>query len=265
MHGMYDPKWKSYEIQGLADIGHKLWGNVRWGYYYNVSKHYFELYDHIIQLHQFDPSYNFFKNKYNIQSEVIENAAENVFFLNDRSSDNMISGKYALSVANYIPRKNQELLLKSFYRLENEADFRMIFIGSEKSDYYQYLVRLNKKLSKKYGDRNIELLYGIGREQTISYIKNASFFLLGSKWEAFPLSIVESMASGVPFISMDVGCVRFLPGGRVVNDEEEMAYWMSLLIENESIRKMLGDAGREYAKEHMSIASQIHKLEELLE
>lgn len=262
MHGMYNPKWNSSTIQNMGDVGHKIWNNFRWGIYYQKSKHYFDSYDNIIQLHRFDRAYLFFQKKYHIKSLVIENAAEDIFFEKKRD---IIEKKYAIMVANYLPSKNQEFVLRAFYQTNLSNNYGLIFIGSKANDYYKKLVNLNKKLKTLYGEKDIQILYDISREKTVDYIKKASIYLFGSKGEVFPISIVEAMASGIPYISTDVGCVKYLPGGVVIKNEEEMAYWIALLFENSNTRKMLGMSGYEYALKHMSVEAKVRQLENILE
>lgn len=262
MHGMHDLKWRGNVSTSIVDIGHKIWNNWRWGIYYRTSGQYFKQYDKIIQLHRFDLAYIFFEKRYGIKSVVIENAAENQFF---ELKNKVKEKKYAICVANYMSRKNQEFVLKAFYKAENLGNFGLVFIGSDNNSYYDRLISLNKKLISMYGERDVQILYGISRNETIEYIKNASIYMLGSKWEAFPISIVESMAAEIPFISTDVGCVKYLPGGVIVENEDEMAYWLSLLAKNEDTRNLLGNVGREYASKHLSIESKVSQLEYILE
>lgn len=262
MHGMYDSKWNWDMIKSLGNIGHKIWNNIRWGLYYKKKKKYFRQYNEVIQLHRFDRGYMFFEQKYNIKSIAIENAAENVFF---EECNRKNTTRYALCVANYMERKNQEFVLKAFYLANINSDYELILIGSEKNSYYEKLVQLNNNLSDKYGHKNVKLLFGIDRVATIQYIKNADFYLLGSKWEAFPISIIETMAVGVPFICTNVGCVRYLPGGIVVKDENEMAYWIELLSKNEKCKEKIGQAGKIYSENNLSVESKVKQLECVLE
>lgn len=262
MHGMHEQKWNADMLKSAADVGHKIWNNGRWGWYYKTSGKYFKKYNHIVQLHRFDAAFLYFRKHYGMNCQVIENAAEDIFF--ERAKTEKREKHYAVCVANYIERKNQEFVLRSFYQAKLPASWRMIFIGSEKNHYYERLAGLNQKLADRHGKRDVEFLWGVDRADTIEYMKRADLSLMGSKWEAFPISIVESMAAAVPFITTDVGCVRYLPGGVVVSEESEMAYWLELLAKNSESRCMLGQAGFEYAKSNLSIQSKVNQLEHLL-
>ena len=71
--------------------------------------------------------------------------------------------------------------------------------------------------------------------------------------------------AGIPFISTNVGCVRFLPGGIVIDNENEMAYWLELLQKNENCKCEMGQTGRIYAEKNLSVNSKVEQLEHILE
>ncbi len=259
MHGMYDKSFSSKMIFNISDLSHKIWNNIRWGIYYKKYKNIFKKYNKIVQLHKFDTGYIYFKKKYNIESFIIENAVDDSFFDFSKEKED-----YAISVANYMPRKNQEFLLRSFYKTNVGKDFKLILIGSKDNDYYHKIVSLKKKLEKEYGYKNVEILYDVDRSETINLIKKASIYLLGSKWEAFPISIIEAMAAKIPYISTDVGIVKYLPGGVIVKAEEEMAYWIETLSSDKKLCECIGSAGNQYAVNHMMIEKKVNDLETII-
>lgn len=261
MHGMYDFHWQKTDFSSFKIFAYKVWRHVRWGWLYFVNKQKFKHYDHVLQLHRFDDAYVFFKKQYGIDSVILENAANEQFYCpNTRTKQ-----PYAICVSNYIPRKNQEMLLEAFYKSKAGHDIKLILIGSSKTAYYKYLQRCNQELQQKYGARDVQLLTDVSREKTVEYVRNASVYLMSSTWEAFSISIIESMAAGTPFISTDVGVARYLPGGVIVNTSEEMAYWLDLWRENPVIWEALSQAGREYYTHHLSIQSKVDLLNRVIE
>lgn len=265
MHGMYNMCWQKSDFTSISNLGHKIWNDFRWRPYYKFSGKYFKKYDRIIQLHQFDRANNYFSEHYGIQSSIIENAVEDVFFSKRQEIETVFPQKYAICVANYLDGKNQEFVLKAFYLANLPDDYELIFIGSEKNKYYMKLIEIDKKLQMQYGYRKVQFLYGIERGKTIQYIENASLFLFGSKSEVYPVVILESMAAGVPYITTNVGCVRYLPGGIIVKNEEDMAYWIGLFALNESVCYDVGKAGYEYIKANSTISFKVNQLENILE
>ena len=260
LHGIIDLKINKNDFTSISTLSHKIWNCLRYKLYYMRAGKYFKMYDLVTQLHTFDRGYRFFEKKYGTKSVVMENAAENTFF----NHASQICKDYILSVANYLPIKNQEMLLQAFYRSNLPENAKLILIGSTKNSYYSKLINLKQQLDCQYGTRNVELLTGVPRSDIYKYTKEAKIYLLGSRAEMFPISIIEAMASGIPFISTDVGCVKYLPGGVVVDKIDEMSYWLELLWNNEKVRSNLGTVGYNYARKYFTIENKVEQLEQLI-
>jgi len=89
------------------------------------------------------------------------------------------------------------------------------------------------------------------RDDVPDRLASSNIFILTSRWEGFPLSIVEAMRAGLPVIASDVGGVReavvhgetgFLVKGADVN---ELAGYLKKLITSPMLRRSMGQAGRE--------------------
>lgn len=166
-------------------------------------------------------------------------------------------------MGNYCDRKNQELALKAFYDADL-IDFGLVFIGSQKNDYCNKLINLNNSLKNQYGNHNVEILYGVPREKISEYTKNAYACVISSNYEYYPITIVESLAAGNPFISTDVGIVNLLPGGVIANTQEEISYWIEFFARNEEYKTELGKAGRNYALKNLRIETKVSSLEDII-
>jgi len=263
MHGMYDFNWNKGHLNSARSFFSKIWNNIRWKLYYLVSPKYISKYDKVIHLHKFDNSYQFCLNKNISNNVIINNSADEVFFSEKADPIPNIPEDYIICVSNYRMRKNQELILKSFYKTETN-NYALVFIGSKKTNYYNKLIKINQGLIKKYGKKNVLFLTDVPRNLVYRYVKNAKIYAMGSIWEAFPISIIESMASGVPFISTNVGIVRFLPGGIISDDSKEMAYWFNMLIENKNVAKNIGETGKIYAKRKLKKQYQLKQFKKIL-
>lgn len=264
LHGIYDFSWHRFNFNSISAFMHKLWNNVRWRYDYLKNAKYLKKYSDVIQLHKMDNSNLFFKEKFGITPKVISNAAEPAFFnVLEKNIKNRKVNKYAICVSNYIPRKNQELILEAFYKTKDK-NIGLVLIGSKKTPYYYKLKQIKTKLDNLYGKRKVEILTNVPRNEIPLYVKNASIYLLGSEWEAFPISIVESMASGVPYISTDVGIVKYLPGGIIANSKDDIAFWIDLLNSNLKVAENIGLVGRNYALSHLSESVNVKYLQKIL-
>ena len=85
-----------------------------------------------------------------------------------------------------------------------------------------------------------------------------------SKWEAYPISLIEAMAAGVPWISTNVGIVKYLPGGFVANEISDISYWIEFVSKNEKVAQSLGNVGKAYASTQFKINKKVDQLEDVI-
>lgn len=128
--------------------------------------------------------------------------------------------KIFISISNYSDLKNQSFVLNAF--LHSEVDADLIFIGRELNYYaYQLIDKYNSK-HQRCLPKNVHFLAGLSRQEIKDLLWGSDVFLHGSKCEALPLVICESIATKTPFISTDVGCIKSFSSGVVVGSEEAM-------------------------------------------
>ena len=172
-----------------------------------------------------------------------------------------IDSKYIiLQVANYNFIKNQKLTLEAFAISELKNTI-LVFIGNEKNSYSNKLEKLAEKLNIKNKTIFLEKL---PREMIVAAYLSSDLFVCSSLSEVQPLVILDAMRAGVPFISTNVGCIKTLAGGIIIKNKFEMAEAMRILIENEALRKRLGDEGKRVSEEMYDWEIIIDKYESLL-
>lgn len=260
LHGMPDFKLHISDFKNLKKLLKTVFRNIRWKYFYTVHFNQIKEFDAITHLFKNDNSYQYFSKRGYKKNYVIENACDDVFFEDININEKK---KYFIYVGNFCDRKNQELALRAFYDA-NLQDFGMVFIGSKLNNYCKNLISVNEKLEKKYGKRNVKILYEIPREKISKYTKEAYACVISSNYEYYPITIVESLAAGNPFISTNVGIVRFLPGGIIANTQEEISYWIEFLGKNPKYTGELGKAGKNYAINNLKIETKVKVLEEII-
>ncbi len=260
LHGMPDFKIHISDCKSIKKFAKTAFRNIRWKLFYTTHLNQIRNFDAITHLFKNDNSYQYFSSKGYENNYVIENACDDNFFENINFDKKK---KYFLYVGNYCDRKNQALALTAFFDI-NLSDFGIIFIGSQKNDYCERLIDLNEKFQKKYGKRNVEILYGIPRKEISEYTKNAYACVISSNYEYYPITIIESLAAGNPFISTDVGIVKFLPGGVIANNKQEISYWMEFMAHNQEYTTELGLAGRNYALKNLRIEAKVNVLEKII-
>ncbi|QZA32870.1 glycosyltransferase family 4 protein [Hydrogenibacillus sp. N12] len=103
------------------------------------------------------------------------------------------------------------------------------------------------------------------RKDVAERLAKAQIFVLTSKWEGFPRSILEAMRAGLPVIASDVGGVReavidgqtgyLIPRG----DQERLQERLKQLILNHELRAQMGTAGRRRYEKHFTIERMVEK------
>jgi glycosyltransferase involved in cell wall biosynthesis len=103
-----------------------------------------------------------------------------------------------------------------------------------------------KKMCKDLGvDKNSRILGEVSENEKIKELKSSHIFLLPSYAEGLPISILESMASGLTIISSKVGAIPEVItegiNGYLIDagDYKTLADRILLLIENENLRNTM--------------------------
>ncbi|HET6934668.1 MAG TPA: glycosyltransferase family 4 protein [Candidatus Angelobacter sp.] len=174
-------------------------------------------------------------------------------------------------VGNHNPNKGHELAFEVMRDLRKQIpEARATLIGGNYPADKWSLGRFGVKGGcwykcrlRSFVEPGIELRRNIPRQDVISAIREADLLLVTSKWEASPLMVLESMAAGTPWVSVDVGCVREHAGGVVVESLKEMVDTSAALLQDRTRRRELGSAGRHRIAERHdwnAVAGQYEKL-----
>ncbi|MCX6031406.1 MAG: glycosyltransferase family 4 protein [Chloroflexi bacterium] len=147
-----------------------------------------------------------------------------------------------LSVGNHYRVKGHHRLMEAFERLERN-DVTLAIIGRDLAEGYRSCWADCYKAAQCHP--RIILVADAPRPVVVSAFLEADVFWLSSYVEAFPLVILEAMASGTPFVSYDVGNVKELSGGMVVPSSTVMAERTNHLLNNSALREELGALGRQ--------------------
>ena len=139
----------------------------------------------------------------------------------DFRKNNNISTKHViLCVSDFLPNKGQEHLLTILGQLERK-DFTGVFITSSPHQ------SVSDKMMGQFADRikrsrfESRFLVDIPREDIIDAYRSSTVFALSSVREHHPIVILEAMASGLPWISLNVGDCKELSGGTVITSEKD--------------------------------------------
>lgn len=159
-----------------------------------------------------------------------------------------LAGKrIVLFVGPVIKRKGVEYLIKAIpIILENIKEKNIIFIFTGSGDYIEEA----KKLAIKLNVMN-EIIFTdiINFRDLLTFYQISDIFILPSLSEGVPTSILEAMFFKLPVISSDIPGIRdyFKDSALLIppKDEKRLAKSIIILLEDEKLRKMLSNKGKE--------------------
>lgn len=161
------------------------------------------------------------------------------------------NSKIAITAGRLMQVKNQDALINIWTRVvQRHSDWTLLIFGEgpQRED-------LTRKI-EKMGMTNHVFLMGFTPEVQEQMAK-ASLFVLTSQTEGFSLVTLEAMSVGVPTIVYNCpGGIRYLVKDGVtgylvpLNDEDAFAEKVCSLIENEELRKTMGQAAMHESEQY---------------
>jgi glycosyltransferase involved in cell wall biosynthesis len=147
-----------------------------------------------------------------------------------------------VSVGRFVKQKDQQLLVQAMMKINRP--YKLIFVGDgpTQPDVEADVARAGLQSQIVFAGDSREV------EQILS---KSHIFVLASRWEGFPITILEAMRAGLPVIASDVGGVReavvdghtgFLARPEVVHDLQQH---IDSLLQSSALRGTLGSNGRQ--------------------
>ena len=265
MHGMRGEHIDFSKIYSLSNFFKEFLLTTWWNIYFKRYWSKIIKYDACVHLYENDCSFRYFEAHGFKNNVAIANSCDETFFEPSKDSTVMqrygINKPYFIQVANYDENKNQMFSLKAYLN-SGLKEVEIVFVGSRNGSYVNKVEKYCDQLPDHMRCR-IHILKSVPRQDTIELVKNSYATLLSSHSEYFPISIIEGMAAGKPFISTYVGEVPKMVGGHTVKTIPDMAYWMRYYFDNKDYVIRCGELGFLFAKEHMLLDSKIAQLESL--
>ncbi len=128
-------------------------------------------------------------------------------YLQDRQQfpqilDKQPDRKYVVCIGSIEPRKGQDILLESLSLLpeHTRSKLEVYFIGRTLAkSYYHRLVRQSRKW------KNVHFIGEVPHETALAYLAQADIFVLPSRDEVLPVTLLEAMFFGKTIIASNVG------------------------------------------------------------
>jgi glycosyltransferase involved in cell wall biosynthesis len=160
-------------------------------------------------------------------------------------------------VARFAPQKDQLSLVQALSGLD--LPWRLAFVGDGPTR-----AEVEAEAQKLSMTDRIEFLGDRGDIPDV--LASSDLFVLSTKWEGLPLSILEAMRAGLPVITSDVGgCSEAVDHGTTgfltpPSDVTQLREKLERALSAKSLLKSMGEAGRERFHRDFRIESMISKL-----
>lgn len=173
-----------------------------------------------------------------------------------------MEGFFRISVSGRLNREKRfDRAIEIFELIHNRNKNCVLFIlgDGEQFDHINELV-------KKKGLSDSVYLLGFIRDAQ-NYISLSQILLITSEREGMPMVLWEALAQGVPVVSSDVGGIKEILEpyncGLVFQKDniQEAADKISFLIQNEELRKKMGESGKKIIDEKFNQKSFIQSIE----
>jgi glycosyltransferase involved in cell wall biosynthesis len=161
-------------------------------------------------------------------------------------------------------QKNHALLVEAFAQVRADAPLYLLLVGGGE------LENAVREQVAALGLQERVRFLGV-RADVADILRASDVFVLSSRWEGNPLSVMEAMAAGLPVVSTAVGgvpeLVREGVTGLLVPSEDAgaLAQAMQALVDDPVRRQAMGAAARRHAVAHFDIRHTVRMYEELYE
>jgi glycosyltransferase involved in cell wall biosynthesis len=157
-----------------------------------------------------------------------------------------------LNIGRLVRHKGQDILLKaaSIIHKEYNIDFELIIAGD--GPWKNYLLELTENLGLS------RLVSFLGHSNNIpELLAECHIFVLPSRSEGTPLSLLEAMAAGRPVVASNIGGIPYILKGDCgflvpPEDPRELAKTLCQAMK-ESVLKGIGEKGRDRVAKHYSL------------
>jgi glycosyltransferase involved in cell wall biosynthesis len=148
--------------------------------------------------------------------------------------------------------KGLDILLDAFVSVSDRfKSLKLILAGYE----FNSVSGLIKRVPEGLRDRISYAGFVLGEEK-IKLLSGAKVFILPSRHEAHPVSILEALACGKAVIASDIPELRYISENGIgltfkSGSSQALADNLSILLEDKVLREQLGDKGRRYASQFL--------------
>ena len=195
--------------------------------------------------------------------EVVYNAVE---LKEDEAAGEKCGQPVVITIGRLVPWKGIDELIELVPALvEKYPDFKLLVVGDGPENE-----RL-KRLCQKIGAKPHVIFTGkVSREQTLSFLKNSDVFVLNSRYEGLPHTVIEAMVYQCPVIATNIeGTGEAIEDGQTgitvaPGNKRQLEEKLVFLLENERARSKIVVQAYENVKSKFTWENTLGQLERIL-
>lgn len=196
-------------------------------------------------------SADFFKSNFKLEKPVfaIPRGIDSSFFeKGSRDKSRRILGLsdyevVVLSVASFVKAKNQEAIIRAFEKVETRKKVAVVFVGDGPER------KKIEAMAQGAARDNLDFIFAgaVRNDEVRAYYDSADVFVSASLQEGYAVSVQEAMAKELCIVVSDIPAHREavvpLKTGLLFDPRkpEELAELLKAVIEDESLRRFLGE------------------------
>jgi glycosyltransferase involved in cell wall biosynthesis len=167
-------------------------------------------------------------------------------------------------IGRFAVQKNHRLLIEAFAQVRSNAPLYLLLVGGGELEN-----AVREQVAALGLESRVRFL-GI-RSDVADILRASDMFVLSSRWEGNPMSVMEAMTAGLPVVSTAVGgvpeLVRDGETGLLVPSEDTgaLAQAIQALVDNPALRQAMGVAARQHAVASFDIRHTVRGYEQLYE
>ena len=161
------------------------------------------------------------QTKFNVKSVGV---IQNSITISSNLTSQILPFEYIIAVGRLVLQKQFDKLIESYSKsVLPEKNIHLVILGTGEEQ-----ISLENKITNLNLNEKVHLL-GF-KENVWDYISNAKFLVLSSKYEGFPMAILEALHLGIPVVSFDC---ESGPNEMIINNHN------GILVQNQNFTELI--------------------------
>ena len=156
-------------------------------------------------------------------------------------------GKIILFVGRFVPAKNLTALIRAFKQVRtNHPDVELVLVGDGPRRG-----RVESKINTLGLNDTVTFRGYVANEDLPKYYRQSDIFVLSSRHENHPITLLEAMSCGTAVIGPNIGWIPRIidneQNGLLFNSEDKLVSHLNRLLSDPDLRRQYGEYGRQKA------------------